>query len=79
MSVERIFYCDWSGCADDHPGEPDAPPVHIRTAATRPSPTSGFIFVTAGFGRTLHFCGWNCLMKYAADQPQPTIIPWSEA
>jgi hypothetical protein len=28
---------------------------------------------------TLAFCGWDCLMKRAAEVPPPEVIPWQEA
>lgn len=32
--------------------------------------------VRAGEQYAIHFCGWDCLMKHAAKQPLPTVIPW---
>jgi len=28
---------------------------------------------------TLAFCGWDCLMKRAAQVEPPTVIPWQQA
>jgi hypothetical protein len=63
MATDRIFYCDAEGCER-----------HVQTARHRPQ--SGFLFVTdSSGGRTLHFCGWDCLMKHAATFPPAEIIP----
>ena len=70
--IERTFYCDWKGCGD----KPDGNSVHVTTVEERPR--SGFLFVTDSAGyladRELHFCCWQCLMQYAADQPIPEVI-----
>jgi hypothetical protein len=29
----------------------------------------------SGDGEPLHFCAWDCLMKYAAQFDPPTVIP----
>jgi hypothetical protein len=62
VSTERIYYCDGPDCER-----------HVRTAAKRP--TGGFIFVTEGgsFG-TMHFCTWDCVLKYAATKPPVEIV-----
>jgi hypothetical protein len=57
MAIERTFYCDGPDCER-----------HVRTAASRPE--AGYIFVTeGGFAGTLHFCNWDCVLKYAAAKP----------
>jgi len=68
MSIERTFYCDAEGCER-----------HVRTASLtgRPSANSGVIWVTdpgGHGGRTLHFCSWDCILKYAAGQEPMEII-----
>ncbi len=67
MSIERVFYCDAEGC-DTHIGslyaEPECPGWLIVTE-------------TGHEPETLHFCGWDCAMKYAAKFPPPTVIPFS--
>jgi len=61
MSIERIFYCDGPGC--EH---------HARTASSRPG---GFMTVTEGTGRSLHFCSWDCVLRHAAEKPPTEIVP----
>jgi hypothetical protein len=61
VSIERIFYCDGPDCER-----------HVRTAASRPH--GAFVFVTTGDSATLHFCGWDCVLKYAATKPPAEII-----
>ena len=64
MSIERIFHCDWRDCAG-----------HVRTVRRRPS--SSFITVTESAGPPLHFCTWDCLLKFAGEKPPVEIILWS--
>jgi hypothetical protein len=62
VSIERIFHCDGPDCER-----------HVRTAAQRPD--AGLIFVTeGGSGATLHFCNWDCVLKYAAAKPPSEVI-----
>jgi hypothetical protein len=62
MSIERIFYCDGPDCER-----------HVRTASSRPE--AGYIFVTEGGStRTLHFCNWDCVLKYAAAKPPVDVV-----
>jgi hypothetical protein len=60
MSIERIFYCDWRECDR-----------HVQTASTSAAP---FMTVTVGAGRSLHFCGWDCTLKYAAEKPPAEVL-----
>jgi hypothetical protein len=62
MAIERIFHCDGPDCEG-----------HVRTASSRP--VSMFLTVTAGTGRSQHFCTWDCLLKYAAQFPPTEVIP----
>lgn len=66
MAVERAYYCDGPDCGDGQPG-------HARTALPWPHLPSGIIEVRDEDGAR-HFCGWDCLMKYAAAQPIPERI-----
>lgn len=62
MSIERIFYCDGPDCER-----------HVRTAGSRPQ--AGFVFVTeGGSAATLHFCNWDCVLKYAATKPPVEVV-----
>jgi hypothetical protein len=65
MSIERVFYCDWRECDG-----------HVRTASPRPV---SFITVTESAGRSLHFCGWDCILKHAAEKPPAEVIAFGEA
>lgn len=76
MSVERTYYCEGPGCGPEHEG---GNPCHARTASPPPHLPSGFIETRGrveGVDDIHHFCGWDCLMKYAAEQPVPIVIPW---
>ena len=62
MSIERIFYCDGPECER-----------HAQTALSRPG--GGFVFVTeGGSAATLHFCTWDCVLKYAATKPPSEVL-----
>jgi len=67
MSIERTFHCDWRDCDG-----------HVRTAHTRPSGT-GFITAEEHVeGSTpLHFCSWDCLLRYAGEREPVETIPFS--
>ena len=65
MSIERVYHCDWRECSN-----------HARTAGDHP-PVS-IITVTDDSDRPLHFCGWDCLLKFAAEKPPTEIIPMGE-
>lgn len=62
MSIERIYRCDWRECEG-----------HARTAAARAP--AGFITVSepAG-GASLHFCTWDCVLRYAAEKPPVELV-----
>lgn len=66
MSIERIFYCDWRECE-----------AHVRTASSRPQ--ASFLTITESAGRSLHFCSWDCVLRYAAEIPPVETIPLAEA
>lgn len=62
MSIERTFYCDGPDCDR-----------HATSIAKRPE--TGFLFVTeAGPAATLHFCTWDCVLKYAATKPPSEVL-----
>jgi hypothetical protein len=62
MAIERTFYCDGPECER-----------HVRTAASRPE--AGYIFITeGGSAGTLHFCNWDCVLKYAAAKPPVEVV-----
>jgi hypothetical protein len=60
MSIERIFYCDWRECER-----------HVHTASTRPET---FITLSEGHGPAQHYCGWDCVLKQAAEKPPAEVI-----
>lgn len=61
MSVQRIFYCDADDCD-----------CHVRTGKVVPP-----VFLTVREDQepgNLHFCSWDCILKYAAKfEPEETI------
>ena len=61
MSSERTFYCDGPDCER-----------HVTTAERRPR--GGFIFVTETGTSALHFCGWDCILRYAGERPPEEVI-----
>ena len=65
MAIERVIYCDGPDCD-----------THIRTASLGRVPI-GFIEAHEGTheGVVIHeFCGWDCVMRFAATLPAPEII-----
>jgi len=65
MTIERIWYCEGPECL-----------THIRTSRTSTVPI-GFLLVTEGAhegDQDHHFCGWDCVMRYAAALPPPEVI-----
>jgi hypothetical protein len=67
MAISRIYYCDAPVSADrPNPHGENRCPTHARTAGS--GLPMGFLKVT-GFGGPLHFCSWDCVLRYAAEQP----------
>ncbi len=68
MAIERTFYCDAPECE-----------THVRSASTRPF---GMIFLTDTSGltarRTMHFCSFDCVLRFAAGQPPVEVRSWEE-
>jgi hypothetical protein len=62
MSIERVYHCDGPDCEN-----------HARTAGDLP-PTS-FLAVREDADHTQHFCGWDCLLRFAAEKPPAEVIP----
>jgi hypothetical protein len=61
MSLERIFYCDGPDCDR-----------HVQTRSVLPPQ---FLTVNEDADHSSHFCGWDCLLRFAADKPPEEIIP----
>ncbi len=55
MSIRRVYCCDWREC--NH---------HVETSELRPPL---FLSVNEGAEESLHFCTWDCVLKYAAEIP----------
>jgi hypothetical protein len=78
MSIERTYYCDGPH-NPDLPGDTDLErcPGHVTTMTPPPYLPIGFLRVSQGAHDgtvDLHFCCWNCVLRYAATVPPPTII-----
>lgn len=65
MSIERVYICDWHDCEN-----------HARTASD--SLPASMIAVNEGADRPHHFCGWDCLLKFAAEKPPAETIPMND-
>ncbi len=62
MSVERIFHCDGPDCTR-----------HVRTSSLGPP-----MFLTIlDDGKEFHFCGWDCILRFAATKEPEEIVPLS--
>lgn len=85
MSVERRYICEGPTCdiPRDEPVADDARlPSNATTATPPPHLVVGWIQTRErlnGADYTHDFCGWDCLMKFAAEKPLPVIIPWDDA
>lgn len=66
MSIERVYHCDWHDCES-----------HARTASE--SLPVSMIAVAEGTDRPHHFCGWDCLLKFAAEKPPEETIALGES
>ena len=62
MSIERVYYCDWRECE-----------CHVRTASNHPP--EPILTVAGDADGSHHFCGWDCLLKFAAEKPPEVSIP----
>lgn len=67
LSIERVFHCDGPECDRR---------IRIPTTRARPRPDTGLLTVT-GDGGPLHFCGWDCVLRHAAQKEPETIVPGS--
>lgn len=65
MTIERTFRCDGPDCERG-----------VSDAAHR-EPGGRFLTLT-GWGKSLHFCGWDCLLRRAAAFEPETIIPMED-
>lgn len=67
MSIERTYHCDGPDC--ERHGSSVTPPPYIPW---------GFLEVRQSSGQgdqSRHFCGWDCVMKFAATFPAEEVIP----
>jgi len=65
MSISRIYSCDWREC--NH---------HVQSASMHPPL---FLTVTNDGGDALHFCTWDCVLRYAAEKPPCETISMGAA
>ena len=66
MSIERTYHCDGPDCKH-----------HWSDAANTQAP--GLLTVAESHQlEDLHFCGWDCLLKHAAQFPPPETIPFGD-
>lgn len=63
MSIERTFRCDGPDCERG-----------VSDAAHR-EPGGRFLTLT-GWSNPMHFCGWDCVLKYGAKIEPETVHPW---
>jgi hypothetical protein len=61
MSIRRVYYCDWRECNHHVPAHAGRPPL--------------FLTVSESAGGALHFCTWDCVLKYAAEKPPCETVP----
>lgn len=70
MSVSRTLHCDAPDC--ERHVETTSPPPYVPGffIETREHKNNG--------DQVLHFCGWDCAMKYGATLPPEEITPIDE-
>lgn len=75
MSVQRTFYCDGPDCGDGKP-------VNVETHAEHP-PTFITTYEEPGFAHEdrheMHFCSWDCVLRYAAKVEPSEEIPFEQS
>jgi hypothetical protein len=65
VSIERVYICDGPGCR-----------TNMQTASAHPSL---WLTVTDGTeGPAMHFCSWDCILKYAAEIPPVEVVLLAE-
>lgn len=65
MTIERVFHCDGPECER-----------HMRTTKAKPRM---FLTVTRDIDPTMHFCGWDCALRYAAAREPTVYVPMHES
>jgi hypothetical protein len=77
MSVQRTYYCDGPHNTDipnqDHG---DRCPVHASTVAMHLP--GGFLRVVRHEESALHFCSWDCVLRYASNVEPVEVIPFHD-
>lgn len=73
MKLEGVIYCEGPGC--EHHQH-----VGVASMALDRLPAGWIKVVEMGDQdpHTLAFCGWDCLLKRAAEMPPPILIGWDE-
>ncbi len=61
MSVEHIFYCDCRECN-----------TNVQTASA--SPPLWLTVTDDADRRSMYFCSWDCILKYAAEIPPVEVV-----
>lgn len=77
MSIERTYYCEGPDCGGEGGLSGGYTSVHVVTSTPPPYLPDGIIEVREpdpSGGIVRHFCGWDCVMKFAANQPIPERI-----
>lgn len=73
--IERTYYCDGPTNPDinDEDLDPEGGcPRHVVTTNTSSIP-GGFIKMTQS-GSVMHFCSWDCVLRFAATIEPETVI-----
>lgn len=86
MSIERTYYCDGPENSDI-PGDaeqPDGCPHNVTASMIDGEYIPGGFkqvrsYVQGATYETLHFCSWDCLLRYAARQHPTEYIDGPEA
>jgi hypothetical protein len=60
VAIERVFHCDGPECER-----------YVQTQRVRPEL---FLVVSEKGGPSLHFCGWDCVLRHAATKEPEQVI-----
>lgn len=64
MAIERIYHCDGPDCDRSVRCSGGAPRSRLLTVT----------WVAAGHRAVLHFCGWDCTLRFAATQEPEDVV-----
>jgi hypothetical protein len=84
VSIERTYYCDGPENHDipSDPPQPNGCPKNVKALVIDPDYLPGGVLrvqrhIQGSHNEELHFCSWDCLLRYAAKQTPTQYIDGS--